>query len=605
MYYPRFKKLYIYFYFILYLLNLLFNQALCREILDRPNLALQKIKIYTTSPILSKTQEFSSKYQNQRLTKENILKIKNDIRSQLLSNGYYLMKVDSMKVQENSINSIGILHLYISPGPQFILNKVSWELVDSLRIEYDELIQEAASNYIGKPYNDELQKVFYQSIVQIFENSGFPLCLVNTKGFVLDSLNDAQMAFYLDVEIIPGPFVKISGLKLPEDSNVNIEFLERTFGFKNSEIYREKRILRYDRLLQRQDFIKDSHPSTIAVGKDSLFYLQMNFEESPSTTFDGIIGYVPPSVNDPSQDGYFTGLVNVSLRNLFTTGRKLHIYWQKPDRLSEEFQINYREPFLLGLPFHLGGALNRLIRDTTYIEWKYALDAEIPLNENLTGLARFYNRQVFPDSLASAVSRLPQTRAVHTELGLQWDTRDDFYNPRRGLFLSALFDYGSQRNIGPQYLVEEDSLKPKIKVTKLTGNLGIFLPLWRRQVLALRFQIVLIGYQGQEVRIPDMFWFGGATTVRGYRENQFYADRVGWINSEYRILLGPQSRFFIFSDFAYYSRKLPQYKKEYLAGYGLGIRFPGPLGILQVDYGLAKGLVFREGKIHFRLINEF
>ncbi len=413
------------------------------------------------------------------------------------------------------------------------------------------------------------------------------------------------MGFYLDVEIIPGPFVKIAGLKLPEDSPVNIKFLERTFGFKNAEIYNEERILRYDRLLERQDFIKDSQPSTIVLAKDSLFYLQMNFEESPSTTFDGIVGYVPPSVNDPSQDGFFTGLVNVSLKNLFTTGRKLHIYWQKPDRLSEEFQINYREPFLLGFPFHFGGALNRLIRDTTYIEWKYALEAEIPLNENLTGLARFYNRQVFPDSLASAISRLPQTKAVHTELGLQWDTRDDFYNPRKGLFLSTLFDYGSQRNVGPQYLVEEDSLKSKIKVTKLTGNLGIFFPLWRKQVLSLYFQIVLIGYQGQEVKIPDMFWFGGATTVRGYRENQFFADRVGWINSEYRILLGPQSRFFIFGDFAYYSRKLPQYKREYLAGYGLGIRFPGPLGILQVDYGLAKGLVFREGKIHFRLINEF
>ena len=40
-------------------------------------------------------------------------------------------------------------------------------------------------------------------------------------------------------------------------------------------------------------------------------------------------------------------------------------------------------------------------------------------------------------------------------------------------------------------------------------------------------------------------------------------------------------------------------------GYGAGLSFPGPLGILQVDYGLAKDLNFREGKIHFRLINEF
>ncbi|MEJ2636415.1 MAG: hypothetical protein P8184_14130 [Calditrichia bacterium] len=45
--------------------------------------------------------------------------------------------------------------------------------------------------------------------------------------------------------------------------------------------------------------------------------------------------------------------------------------------------------------------------------------------------------------------------------------------------------------------------------------------------------------------------------------------------------------------------------QEILLGYGLGIRLTGPLGLLQVDYGLADGLPFREGKIHFRIINEF
>jgi outer membrane protein insertion porin family len=170
---------------------------------------------------------------------------------------------------------------------------------------------------------------------------------------------------------------------------------------------------------------------------------------------------------------------------------------------------------------------------------------------------------------------------------------------------SAYFDYGTQKNVGPAYLLQEDSLVSRTNVRKVTGEAAFFRETFKNQVLALNFRTVLIAYQGEQVRPPDMFWFGGATTIRGYRENQFFGDQVGWLNTEYRFLIGPQSRLFVFADFGYYSRNLPDEKEEYLIGYGAGLSFPGPLGILQVDYGLARNLNFSEGKIHFRIINEF
>ena len=42
-----------------------------------------------------------------------------------------------------------------------------------------------------------------------------------------------------------------------------------------------------------------------------------------------------------------------------------------------------------------------------------------------------------------------------------------------------------------------------------------------------------------------------------------------------------------------------------LPGYGLGIRFDTPLGIMGVDYGLGKGDSFSEGKIHFGITSQF
>jgi len=586
------------------ILSLLFSN-LFSQTKEEKTLVLERIEVIFAQKENPRLKIPQQKYRNKRLDDINIRAITEEILGQLKSHSYFLATTDSTKITEGEQEEFGILQLFITAGPQFRLLGVHWELSDSLKEHYQTLIEENVRNYTDRPYTDELQQALFRSVIQLFENSGYPLCRIKTEGFQLDSLEANRLGIWLNLQVEEGPTVKLMGLRVPPESDISTRYLERVFRFKKNEVYDENRIERYTRLLRKQDFIKSVESIDLVYGLDSLYYLQLRFEKSPSTTLDGVVGYIPPPVNDPTQNGYFTGLFNIGLKNLFGTGRRLDVYWQKPDRYSEDFRVRYREPFLLGLPFHLGGTLHRLVRDTTYIEWEYSLNAEVPISENLSGFARFYNREVFPDSLASLQLRLPQTRAYHSELGLRWDTRDEPFNPKQGQVFSLFFDYGTQKNVGPEYLIQQDTLVSESNVTKVTGEVATFLQFFRNQVLALHFHGILIGYEGTAVRPPDMFWFGGATTVRGYRENQFFGAKVGWVNTEYRFLVGPRSRLFIFGDFAYYSRQEPEFKEEFLVGYGAGISFPGPLGILQVDYGLARGLSFSEGKIHFRIINEF
>jgi outer membrane protein insertion porin family len=568
-------------------------------------LALEKIRVSYSRSIQLKLDQLLQKYRNRKIDHIMAQTIFKELLPQFQEKGYYLAIMDSSRIETAVRPGFGIIQLFLTPGPQFILAGVNWNLSDSLQYNYQNIIVEEIKYFENEPYTDQLQKELLRRVLQIFETSGYPLCKIKTEGFQLDSVKMEKLGIWLELKIEEGPLVKLGRLRVPEDSDIDIEYLERVFRFKKFELYDEDRIERFTRVLRKQDFISAAQKPELSVENDSTYYLQLKYDESPSTTLDGVVGYIPPPVNDPTENGYFTGLFKIGLRNLFGTGRRLDVFWQKPDRFSEEFRVKYREPFLLGLPFHVGGTLFRLVRDTTYIEWIYSLNVEIPIRENLSGFARFYNREVFPDSLASLQLRLPQTRAIHSELGLRWDSRDDPINPKGGQIFSIFFDYGTQKNVGPQYLIEEDSLVNKSNVTNVSGELAAFLNIFRNQVISLHFHGVLIGFQGAPVRPPDMFWFGGATTVRGYRENQFFGEKVGWINSEYRLLIGPRSRLFVFGDFAYYNREEPELKEEFLLGYGAGISFPGPLGILQVDYGLAKGLSFREGKIHFRIINEF
>ena len=55
--------------------------------------------------------------------------------------------------------------------------------------------------------------------------------------------------------------------------------------------------------------------------------------------------------------GYVTGLVNISLRNLFGTGRAAAIKWNKYNRNSQELDLKYLEPWLLGFPININLSL--------------------------------------------------------------------------------------------------------------------------------------------------------------------------------------------------------------------------------------------------------
>ncbi|NIV10856.1 MAG: hypothetical protein GWN62_06075, partial [Aliifodinibius sp.] len=45
------------------------------------------------------------------------------------------------------------------------------------------------------------------------------------------------------------------------------------------------------------------------------YFIDVRYEEAPSTSLDGIVGYIPPPVNSEA-NGYFTGLINIGIRNL-------------------------------------------------------------------------------------------------------------------------------------------------------------------------------------------------------------------------------------------------------------------------------------------------
>jgi outer membrane protein insertion porin family len=567
--------------------------------------ALERVEVRIQPKIKEKIRISTSRYRLHPIKQSLIRRIQQEITGQLHRFGYYLARLDSFRVQRLADTSRAQLTLFVNPGKKFVVGAIQLQFSDSIDRDMRDELELLKRDFTGQPFTESWEKGLFSALIKKLENNGYPLARIETEKMLADTVLPREVRINLHLKVVPGPRVSIAGLRIPYSEQVDLRYLERIFHFRAPQLYREEQVQRFRQILVKQEFVEAADEPQLVLANDSLYYLYLPFKLAPATALDGIVGYVPPPANQPQQRGYFTGMFRVELRNLFGTGRLLNIAWKKPDRFSEEFHLRYREPFILGLPFHAGAELHRIIRDTTYIEWEYALNGEIPLHENVTAIFRVFTRDVYPDSLASAVQRLPRTHALRSELGFRFDNRDEPFNPTRGMVLRLSVDYGQQQNLGPTYLLVEDSLARKTDVTRMRARLSLYRKIWKRQVLAWNVQAGFVGNTGQPVRMPDMFWFGGASSVRGYRENQFVGERVVWSNLEYWFLLGPRSRFFLFWDWASYARKYPEEVHGEPMGFGLGIRIPGPLGIMQVDYGLARGSSFRDGMIHFRIINTF
>ena len=565
---------------------------------------VKNVEIHFNPPISLSTAAVQKRFQNKVYQPGLNKDVRSFFESYMKSHGYYFSKVDSVATRIEKGGDRATITIFASAGQPLRLQRISIVKWDSLSERQQSAIEDIGGLYVGKVYTDALAAILYRSVLNYFENNGYPLARIQTEGFEFLEPDDKAILIELQLNIKKGDSVTVAYLRFPHGTNKTDSYLRKLLRFRPETSYRQNNVNRYAQILRRQDFIKSVSEPLLMYDRKKHYFIDVRYEESPSTSLDGIVGYIPPPANS-KEKGYFTGLVNIGIRNLYGTGRKLFIFWQKQDRYSDEFRLAYREPFVLGLPFHADFGLNRLVRDTTYIDWKYDLKLELPLNESLSAYIKFTSRQVAPDSLASRQLRLPETKSISTESGIDWDLRDNIRNPQRGIRLEVSFSLGQQKNVGPLYLLAEDSLPKNVTIQKAAADFRFFIPTFNRQVISNRIHAEGVATSGDMLRQPDLIWFGGATSLRGFREAQFLGERIAWVNSEYRFLLGPEARFFLFVDNGYLYRKTPSLEEKWLMGYGLGLRFTSPLGILQTEYGMEKGAPFREGKIHFRLINEF
>ena len=510
----------------------------------------------------------------------------------LYEKGYYNF---SLEVTQHNDTS-NILMTVKEGKPTFVdaINIVNTGLTDSL------YFMQTVNSLQGKIFSKENVSNIFSELIHHYENIGYPFYSVK-----IDSLffHDNENNFLVDLFISPskGRLCRFDKFIFKGNEKTKDYVLERELRIGKSELYNQEIVDDIPAILNKTGFFRKVENPEFLIDETGKGILRITLEEKNTNNFDGILGYVPGSGNTK---GYFTGFVNINLRNLFGTGRAALIKWNQETQSTQELELKYFEPWLFSYPFSLSLGLYQRKQDSTYVQRNLNTELDYVADKNITASFLASSESVIPSENSLPENTVYNSSQITTGLSLRIDTRDDLYAPRSGLLFINSYKYTS-KTIEDETLTDVNSDN---NLQRFEVDLSFYKTIFTSQVVSLALHAREM--RGSFIELSDLYFLGGTSTLRGYRERQFSGNRLIWSNLEYRYLFDIRSYFFLFLDSGYFMRREePQlnvsFYDDYKTGYGLGISLETAIGILKVSYALGEGDSFSEGKIHFGIANDF
>ena len=93
----------------------------------------------------------------------------------------------------------------------------------------------------------------------------------------------------------------------------------RELRIEPGEVYSQVKVENLPSRLNKLRFFDPVPVPSFYIDSKNSGVLQIKVKERNTNNFDGVIGYIPPQ--NENESGYVTGLVNITLRNIFGTGR--------------------------------------------------------------------------------------------------------------------------------------------------------------------------------------------------------------------------------------------------------------------------------------------
>jgi outer membrane protein insertion porin family len=546
--------------------------------------------------------------------------------------GYLGATVESVVVDRRDGDRV-VVRFLLREGPHATVQAVDFAGPSA---EEEEVLRAIIPLQAGGPFDFPQAELSRAAIESLYAERG------QVSAVVRDSFEIAGDEVRVRFEVEPGPSVILRRIEVEGTGATKPEFVSREVVLRPGETLARSRLLRSQQRIYDSGFYNDVQFSTGPI--DSVTReadLIVSVRERRLGWIDAGIGVAyAPGLNTLSLDVLRVS-GQVGQRNLFRDGVRFVATARLGLRSTTKPQFPYLRNLLAGdrradisltrdwlagmrVQGTLGAFAEEVPPDTNQIYPYRAVGAAAGLRHDFglwTRLSLVYQpTRVFSDStsaktiLGDPIRSYTSNRVVVT---LDRDTRLNLFDPRRGEVAIASAEFaGGKFGGSAQFL-------------KLAGTASGYRPWGRKITLAIRGRVGIIYSRGQGpasgldealsrldlIPLADRFFLGGATTVRGYHDNEI--GQIGTVitpdstvvetrggsflllgNAEVRMrLIGflgaglffdagnvwehPEDvtwrRVFSFSDGAGY--------KDMRYGAGVGVRIATPVGPVRLDYG--------------------
>jgi hypothetical protein len=284
------------------------------------------------------------------------------------------------------------------------------------------------------------------------------------------------------------------------------------------------------------------------------------------------------------------GAVDISLGNIGGTARSAELGWERPRRQNSRLEAAYHEPWLMGFDIGANLTASHRVEDSSYVQSSGGLMLKISLGSGLIA------------GVGGAVERVvPGTSQFYRrslKYSSQWMVQS---SPAAEKAQGMSLDWSFKADIGQKNYYQPDS---KLSVGRLSGDMIYAVGLSVNHQLSGAGHGRMVTSNEKPVPRYDQFSLGGVASLRGYYDDQFMANRLWWINLEYRYR--PVRNFIavLFTDLAgIYDRD--RNIKALKQGYGAGMKIESKIGWMSIFYGLSQNNKPLNGKIHLKLESAF
>jgi translocation and assembly module TamA len=568
----------------------------------------------------------SYKYQKTHKDSVMVLKTLQNLVTILQEDGFLEASLDSMFCKEKQFHA----YLHIAKSYRFLqLN------IDNIPKELLQYIHDKPKNIAKNISKKGQNHSFYYmdflklktNILRISENNGYPFAKVYLDSIQFKTIDLSQdktnyktnnennyqqeQGFSAILRYEKGTYIRFDSLLIIGKNPLKIKraFLENYLKLYKNQPFSQKKVEEAEKLLRKLPYLQLTQKLETTFERDRAFLI-LHSEALKINQFDGIVGLLPNAAQNNQLQ--FTGQVNLKLYNLLQSGKTLLLEWQSPRSQSQLLNLSYEHPNLFKSGIDITSSLHLNKRDTSFVNFRWALQFAYNLGGNAKVFVFTEFRQSTSDSsqVNQPIRNVADTKVQLYGLGYEFQNLNNLQTPRKGWHIRLTTSAGN-KEIKPLWDTNDSIYKTlQLQSTQIqfTSLANYYLKTGKNTTLLFRINAGLL--LNNNLFINELFQLGGIRSLRGFNEMSFFSPYYSINTLEYRLYFEQNSSLFAFADYAFMGVRIGNDTKfNTPLGLGGGLSFATKAGIFSFVAAMGQSETQSFGinqmKIHFGLVTRF